>query len=303
MNLFFYLFLTKSFIICSIVAFIEPESVIIDKNQSGSRSDNSSCNEQYKSPTFGSIQNDQINFSISFIIGSNVKLTHIRIYYERYLHGMLFIYSDNSFRLIGYKKRQYTEISVLNKKIQIVRVKSGALLDTIQFCYTSADCTREIGVNSDGGYTEFNLASLSEARNFEITGFSGAFIEKYFGKVYNVINLFTILYEEITENINENVTDALSSCEIEIKNLKQNDIFNHKLILFNGIIRNESKRIERVRNLNVTNFSAKSYSLKIETQFPINVYNEFKGLIKLENGKNNITFSYDVIISFSRFYS
>ncbi|CAF1549635.1 unnamed protein product, partial [Rotaria sordida] len=49
-----------------------------------------------KSQNFGSVQPNQVPFNIDFTNTKNAKLQSISVYYDEYVHGLEFTYTDNT---------------------------------------------------------------------------------------------------------------------------------------------------------------------------------------------------------------
>ncbi|CAF1285396.1 unnamed protein product [Adineta steineri] len=175
-------------------------------------------------------------------------------------------------------------VRLVNKEISIFRVKSGAWIDAIQFCFSATDCAQHFGSIGGGDIVEFNLNNLIN-QNYKIVALSGAYIEKYTADwTVNTLNILSVSYQLIDSTPNY--------CKISLTNMKDNEIFNHKTVIFNGeIITNDGQNT--IRNIHVNNANSVNYANKIDTQWPVNIFNQFKGLIKLERGTNKITITYD----------
>ncbi len=147
--------------------------------------------------TLVSVQPNQVPFNINFITRKNAKVQSISVYYDIYVHGLGFTYSDNTVKFVGYKLGTKSTVSLINKEIRIVRVKAGAWIDAIQFCFSAADCTQVFGSTGGGEIAEFNLNNLRN-RNYKIVALSGAYIEKYTADwTVNTLNLLSVSYQLI----------------------------------------------------------------------------------------------------------
>ncbi|CAF1393687.1 unnamed protein product [Rotaria sp. Silwood1] len=241
-----------------------------------------------KSQNFGSVQPNQVPFNIDFTNTKNARLQSISVYYDQYVHGLEFTYTDNTVNSVGYKLGTKSTVSLVNKEIRIFRVKSGAWIDAIQFCFSATDCTQHFGSIGGGEIVEFNLNNLIN-QNYKIVALSGAYIEKYTADwTVNTLNILSVSYQLIDS--------TPKYCTISLTNMKDNEIFNHKTVIFNGeIITNDWQNT--IRNIHVNNANSVNYANKIDTQWPVNIFNQFKGLIKLEKGTNKITITYDETIN------
>ncbi|CAF3877358.1 unnamed protein product [Rotaria sordida] len=156
---------------------------------------------------------------------------------------------------------------VWNSHIQIILVKSGAWIDSIQFCFSATDCTQHFGSTGGGEIVEFNLNNLTN-QNYKIVALSGAYIEKYTADwTVNTLNILSVSYQLIDS--------TPKYCTISLTNMKDNEIFNHKTVIFNGdIITNDWQNT--IRNIHVNNANSVNYANKIDTQWPVNIFNQFK---------------------------
>lgn len=155
---------------------------------------------KFKSLEFGTNLNNQTEFTIDLLFNNTITLKSLRVFHDRYVHGMEFVYSDNTVRSVGFKTGQKSSIDMLYNEIRVLRVKSGAWLDAIQFCFSLNDCTQQFGDSSGGTLSEFNVDMIDENPNkYKITGFSGASIIKYAERTINVINVISVIYERDIE--------------------------------------------------------------------------------------------------------
>ena len=117
-------------------------------------------------------------------------MTGLQINYNAtHVNGIVASYSDSQSILFGYTANSngYAKtISLLNRKITIVRVSHQTAIESLEFCFDTKECTGRLG-GKDSWYDDFNLNDVITNGGYDIISFFGAYAE-------NVINQFAIFY-------------------------------------------------------------------------------------------------------------
>ncbi|CAF1351543.1 unnamed protein product [Adineta steineri] len=153
----------------------------------------------FKTKRFGPVYENQVEFNVDFTVNNNARLLTIGVYYDNYVHGLEFTYTDNTVRFFGYKIGNKGSFSLVNKELTVVRVQSGAWIDALQFCFSATDCTQQFGGTINGQWSaEFNLNIIGNSQFYKVSGLNGAFIEKYNPNwTVNTMSSITVLYKKV----------------------------------------------------------------------------------------------------------
>ncbi|CAF1510497.1 unnamed protein product [Rotaria sordida] len=153
----------------------------------------------FKTQRFGPVYENQVEFNVDFTVNNNARLLTIGVYYDNYVHGLEFTYTDNTVRFFGYKIGNKGSFSLVNKELRVLRVQSGAWIDALQFCFSATDCTQQFGGTISGQWSaEFNLDIIGSSQFYKVSGLNGAFIEKYNPDwTVNTMSSITVLYKKV----------------------------------------------------------------------------------------------------------